>query len=1109
MIDLILTNTLDSKPILDRLKSRLGKAKKHILFVPDRFSLSYQKAVLEHLELKGTFDIEVSSFPRLANKLLQNKKRLLDKQSEIMLLRKVIDDVKDELLCFGKVGRNAEFANDMYAAISQIRNSNIPVKRMEAIVDKLPKRIANKTKDIVKIYRNYVEYIQEKYSDGTSKLQALSDLINEGALNDYEAYISDFTAFSNVEYEIIGAIMRNADNTHICLVDSNGENKHVFPKDVKERLISLAEMAGAAPNISYAEEKLTGDADVIYRGLYSYAPAAGRKDGRTKIIACNDIACEVKTLARKINDLVKNHSSRYKDIAIVCCDFDSYMPYVKSVFDDFEIPFYADVKQPLSSQSLTKFLTSAIRAAGDNFSKASVIAFAKDRLLGIDFDDVCVFDNYCCKYNTEYSRFACQFTLGEDEERIIAERVREKVMRTLSPLQSEGKLIKEHIESVRAFLQNFNASDAVEKLAKWQDDNGFSSLSAVTMQSEKKIYSILEQCEAMLGNNTASWDEFCGIFATAVESVGISNIPLYSDSVFIGETSQSRYFGIDHMFVIGANAGKFPPEHVDNGIVSEREYVAWSEMNVDVQPDCRRRNASERLNALMMLTRARRSLTISYPAVSAEGTEVLPSAAIEYLCSLMDIKPSRESEPDGTWGKEEFADYVSSQGNVLQEFLALQSLIASGELTPSDTLDEIMDVMYTIACRQKGRNYVDGLLGGRVEELQLDGVGDVMFNGERTSVSQFEKYFKCPFLHFNEFVLNLKRKDVAGLEVKDTGILLHTVMERYFSLKDCADKSEAEIEEIVRDIFKDEVGKNADYAFLFEEKSNALTLNQLINQAVYVVKRLVANMQVSKFRPYKLEARFGSDSNADMAGMEIYNGYRKLNFNGIIDRIDTYRNKAIVIDYKSKSGIDFTPSNILYGDRIQLFVYLNALRSSGLITPQGVFYLLMNNRFVKGGDKVEKRYMYNGFVNSDGAEDLDEGFNGNFDFASAVYPIKRKTIKKTGEIIYSAQNQGELLSADGFDDACNYVMRLAEKASREIEEGYIAKSPLNVKGEEKIKACAYCDYSGVCLRSKVYARNVKEVDVSEFREIVGRNAPKTEQIDGEISKDAPTQSEDK
>ena len=73
------------------------------------------------MNIKGTFDIEVSSFPRLADKLITDKRRVLDKQSEIMLLRKVIDDNKDGLLRFGKMGKNADFVNDMYAAISQRR----------------------------------------------------------------------------------------------------------------------------------------------------------------------------------------------------------------------------------------------------------------------------------------------------------------------------------------------------------------------------------------------------------------------------------------------------------------------------------------------------------------------------------------------------------------------------------------------------------------------------------------------------------------------------------------------------------------------------------------------------------------------------------------------------------------------------------------------------------------------------------------------------------------------------------------------------------------------------------------------------------------------------
>ncbi|MDE6870175.1 MAG: exodeoxyribonuclease V subunit gamma [Clostridia bacterium] len=1084
MIELILTNTLNSNPILDKLKSKLGAGKKHILFVPDRFSLSYQKATLEHLNIKGTFDIEVSSFPRLANKLLQNKKRLLDKQSEIMLLRKVIEESKDELLSFGKMGRSADFANDMYAVISQIRNSNISVEQMQNAVDGLPKRIANKTKDIIRIYHDYVQYIQEDYSDGTSKLQALCDLIYKGALNDYEVYISDFTSFSNIEYDIIKAIMVNALNTHICLVDSDGENSQVFPTDVKKRLFSLASEVGVTMDISYSQEKLTGDAEIIFKGLYSYGKVDGVRDGRTRILACKSISDEIKSLARTINYLVRRQGARYRDMAIVCCDFATYAPYIDSIFKAFDIPFYADIKQQLSSQALTKLVASAIRTVGEKFSQSSVLEFAKQPILGFDFDEVCIFDNYCCKYGVEYTRFLSPFNIGVGDCKDIAERIRIKIMELLAPLDLSGKYIKDHIRAVREFLQNSQASALVENLAKWQEQNGFGELAGITLQSQDKLNSIFDKCESMLGGNIADWEEFYGIIMTAVESVEMSNIPLYSDCVFIGETSQNRYAGIDYMFVIGAVAGKFPPEHSDTGIVSEREYYAWSKMNINVEPDCRRRNSKERLSTLMLLTRARKMLVVSYPTASANGEELTPSSTVEYLQDLLGILPSGEQSPDGGWDRAAFIDYVSSQDNILQEFLSLQTLAKDHAVNVSDTLEDILDILYTLCCQRYGQSYVDFLIGERSDEVQLEGMGNAMFNGSRTSVSQFEKYFNCPFLHFNANVLKLQRKEIAGLEVKDTGILLHAVMEQYFSIEDCADKSEQEIQNIVPKLFLSAVESKNDYAFLLDSKKNALTLQQLINQSIYVVKNLVANMQVTKFRPYKLEAAFGRRQDAILPGMEISSGVRNLSFEGVIDRIDTCQDKAIIVDYKSKSEIQFAPSNIFYGDRIQLFVYLNALRASGNITPQGVFYLLMNNRFVKKEDEA-KRFIFHGFVNKDDVFDLDKGFAQNADFKSGVYPIKSKT-NKDGEVIYSSQAKlGHVMSSKSFDDACDYVMKLTSKAAKEIEDGYIAKSPLNIKGEEQPGTCKYCDYKDLCARSKVYERSVKDISQQEFESLIG------------------------
>ena len=468
MIELILTNTLDSAPILEKLKQCRSQAKRHILFVPDRFSLSYQKAALEYLGVKGTFDIEVTSFPRLANQLLIGKSRLLDKQSEVMLLRKVMEDNKSDLLCFSNVARSAEFVGDVYAAISQIRNSNIPVERMAKAVDDLPKRIANKTKDIVTIYGDYVKFLQDGYADGTSKLQELAELISTGILNDCNIYISDFLSFSSVEYEILKALMLNSMNTYISLVDGDGENRQVFPYEDKARLLSLAEQSGVGVKISRVNQELGGDAALVLKGLYGYAKIDGERDNKISVVACADISQEVKSVAREINDLVRR-GARYKDVAIVCCDFAGYAPYIKSAFDAFSIPFYADMKQPLKSQAVSKLLTSAMRAVIDGFSQARTLEYAKSSFVTPDYEEACVFENYCLKYGIEYTRFLSPFTIGEDTGmRETAESVRKRAIESLAPLGVKEGRGRDFVKAVRDYLEYMKIEELVEKFAQRQ-----------------------------------------------------------------------------------------------------------------------------------------------------------------------------------------------------------------------------------------------------------------------------------------------------------------------------------------------------------------------------------------------------------------------------------------------------------------------------------------------------------------------------------------------------------------------------------------------------------------------------------------------------------------
>ena len=92
MLEIILSDTLTSTPVLDALKKNYVRGTRHLVIVPDRFTLSYERAVLKELNLKGTFDIEVASFSRLADNALERAGvGALDSLSEVMLLRKVIE----------------------------------------------------------------------------------------------------------------------------------------------------------------------------------------------------------------------------------------------------------------------------------------------------------------------------------------------------------------------------------------------------------------------------------------------------------------------------------------------------------------------------------------------------------------------------------------------------------------------------------------------------------------------------------------------------------------------------------------------------------------------------------------------------------------------------------------------------------------------------------------------------------------------------------------------------------------------------------------------------------------------------------------------------------
>ena len=103
-----------------------------IIIVPDAFTLAFEAGALSKLGKESSFDLEVMSFARLAGVVLGNKlKKCLSPAGSVMLLERVIRKNEKDLRAYGRAAHKAGFAEEMYAALTAIRNSTAKAAIME------------------------------------------------------------------------------------------------------------------------------------------------------------------------------------------------------------------------------------------------------------------------------------------------------------------------------------------------------------------------------------------------------------------------------------------------------------------------------------------------------------------------------------------------------------------------------------------------------------------------------------------------------------------------------------------------------------------------------------------------------------------------------------------------------------------------------------------------------------------------------------------------------------------------------------------------------------------------------------------------------------------
>ena len=137
-----------------------------VLLVPDQYSLEAQKEILDKHPNHGAFNIEVSSFNRLAYEVLDEQgfgeAKIMTDLAKTILVRKCLIDCKDDLEVFkGKVNMPG-FTDKMKSVINELGQYNISQDKLREIIKKSDDLLSEKLEDVFKVRERFNSYVTEK-----------------------------------------------------------------------------------------------------------------------------------------------------------------------------------------------------------------------------------------------------------------------------------------------------------------------------------------------------------------------------------------------------------------------------------------------------------------------------------------------------------------------------------------------------------------------------------------------------------------------------------------------------------------------------------------------------------------------------------------------------------------------------------------------------------------------------------------------------------------------------------------------------------------------------------------------------------------------------------
>ena len=926
-----------TKVLTKEAESLVATSKKVFYISPNSLSFEKEQEVLECLSNQSSFDITVTRFSQLSRYLLLNnssKNFTIDDIGLGMIFYKCLSEIdSNQLKVYGGIKQDKQFIQQLINLYLDLSTANMTYLDLKKIAD------TDKYNDLVLIFEKVTAYIKESNLEHNSPLSILiSSIINKQVVCNFSKIaliIDGYTRFSAEEEYLIDLLHNNGVEIVIGCYASQKSFKNVFLdgnlyQASVEFLLRLAnKYQSPVQNYSSKHEIVDtfGKTSRFIESSYDFSMMDDKNiedvdKENLQIWSCLTQKEEIELVARSIRQKLHSNSQlTYKNFRILLGDVASYDLSLKTIFDQYQIPFYISKKESMSHHPMTQFIESILLLKRYNYRQSDLINLLKTGLYtdlsGYDID---LFEQYI-KYIgiSGLDKIEKSFTKNYKNKFNLKKlnKIRLKIITNLSVFLSiDQQKSKDILEEWNSFLKNISFPQQFQNLTNTLEIKDQEK----QIEVWKSFCHVLEQFSIVFSDSIVSLEDFLDLVYSAMSLSYYRTVPATVDTVLVQSYELITPQASDHVYAIGLTQDHFPKIAQNTSLLSDVERSTLNQAtgdNSNIFIASNENLKKNRYTMLSLINSARKQLILSYPNQLNESE----SKGSTYLRELENFGFKIENKSIDN--KTITIDDIGSYHSVLSSLVAYYQRDDFEDFDQDLTFIKVLSRVVSKKLKEKDLEN-PALITQKLSKETLDALYP-KDKPLKLSTSALKDFYCNEYTYYLKRVLNLQEELLLRSNASTHGNFLHRIFEK--TLEQASEKIDFDtrLEQAIKEVINE-----PEYIDLYKETSES----ELIQKFLIGICRDLAPLFTNNLsiETINVEEKFEKITNTCT---QLNDRYQVL-INGRIDRVDRIKNTELlgVVDYKTGKDNVFKYDKFFNGLNSQLPTYLSALKK---LTGQNLF----------------------------------------------------------------------------------------------------------------------------------------------------------------------------